>query len=112
MATEKSLTNACSRSGSPVSADNQSPALAGLAAYFCVMMPAEWRSAHGGISIDPAIKHVNFVVPAKAGTQRLTGVRRWIPAFAGMTNPKNFPIYLITGSIKSDLRRAGEVVMN
>ena len=43
--------------------------------------------------IDPAIKHVNFVVPARAGTQRLTGVRHWIPAFAGMTNLKNLNIF-------------------
>ena len=49
------------------------------------------------LTIDPAIKHVNFVVPAKGegmpSPQRLTGVRHWIPAFAGITNLKNLNIF-------------------
>ena len=47
--------------------------------------------------VDPAIKHVHFVVPAKGegmpSPQRLTGVRHWILAFAGMTNLKNLNIF-------------------
>ena len=38
----------------------------------------------------------NYVIPAKAGIQRLFGERHWIPAFAGMTRVTRVVIHFDT----------------